>query len=58
MSHRLELPVGGLHQAVDNFDAMTQYNAVLVEESSAAARSLRDRAQRLSETVQAFKVAA
>ena len=37
---------------------MTQQNAALVEESAAAAESLRLQAQQLAETVQRFRVAA
>jgi methyl-accepting chemotaxis protein len=35
---------------------MTQQNSALVEESAAAADSLKDQAQRLSEAVQVFKL--
>jgi len=42
--------------AVESIDRMTQQNAALVEESSAAASSLRDQAARLSETVAVFRV--
>jgi methyl-accepting chemotaxis protein len=35
---------------------MTQQNAALVEESAAAAQSLREQALRLSQAVDAFKV--
>jgi methyl-accepting chemotaxis protein len=48
--------INQVHQAVDNIDQMTQQNAALVEESSAAAASLRDQAQRLTQTVKVFSV--
>jgi len=48
--------VGHMHQAVSNLDQMTQQNAALVEESTAAAASLRDQAQALSAVVRQFHV--
>jgi methyl-accepting chemotaxis protein len=48
--------IGQVHQAVDTIDQMTQQNAALVEESSAAAASLRDQAKRLTDTVAVFNV--
>ncbi|KQO26101.1 methyl-accepting chemotaxis protein [Acidovorax sp. Leaf78] len=48
--------IGQVNQAVSNLDQMTQQNAALVEESAAAASSLRDQAQRLSEVVSVFNV--
>ncbi|SEK38370.1 methyl-accepting chemotaxis sensory transducer with TarH sensor [Roseateles sp. YR242] len=50
----------GIHQvnqAVAQLDQMTQQNAALVEESSAASTSLQEQAQRLSEVVSVFRVA-
>ncbi len=50
---------GGIHQvneAVTQLDQMTQQNAALVEESAAAAQSLRDQAARLSQTVGQFRL--
>jgi len=44
-------------EAVSQMDQATQQNAALVEESAAAAESLRDQAQRLVEVVSVFKVA-
>jgi aerotaxis receptor len=41
-------------QAVAQLDDMTQQNAAMVEQSSAAAASMRERAQRLMEAVQVF----
>jgi methyl-accepting chemotaxis protein len=48
--------ISQVNQAVANLDQMTQQNAALVEESSAASGSLREQAQRLSEVVSVFKV--
>ena len=48
--------IGQVNIAVTQLDHMTQKNAALVEESSAAAESLRDQAQRLADVVGAFKV--
>ena len=49
--------IGQVNQAVANLDQMTQQNAALVEESSAASASLREQAQRLAEVVSVFKLA-
>jgi methyl-accepting chemotaxis protein len=43
--------------AVNQLDQMTQQNAALVEQSAAAAQSLRDQAGRLTEVVQVFRLA-
>ena len=48
--------IAQVNQAVSNLDQMTQQNAALVEESSAAAISMNDQAQRLSEVVSLFNV--
>ncbi|MDP2020837.1 MAG: methyl-accepting chemotaxis protein [Hydrogenophaga sp.] len=48
--------IAQVNQAVGNLDQMTQQNAALVEESSAAAESLRDQAQRLAQVVQVFRI--
>jgi methyl-accepting chemotaxis protein len=45
-----------VNQAVSNLDQVTQQNAALVEESGAAASSLRDQARRLAEVISVFKV--
>jgi methyl-accepting chemotaxis protein len=50
--------VAQIGQAVSQMDQTTQQNAALVEESAAAAESLRSQAQRLVETVAVFKLAA
>ena len=45
-------------QAVSHLDQMTQQNAALVEESAAAAQSLKDQSVRLSEVVGTFRLSA
>jgi methyl-accepting chemotaxis protein len=47
-----------VNQAVTVLDQTTQQNAALVEESAAAASSLKDQAVRLNQAVQVFKLAA
>ena len=47
--------VGQVNVAVTQLDQMTQQNAALVEQSSAAADSLRDQAARLTEVIQVFR---
>ena len=49
--------IGQVNQAVSHLDEMTQQNAALVEESTAAARSLSDQAKRLTEMVSQFRTA-
>ena len=49
--------IGQVNQAVTHLDQMTQQNAALVEESSAAAMAMQDQARRLSEVVSVFKLA-
>ena len=48
--------IGEVGQAVSHLDEMTQQNAALVEESAAAADSLKDQSARLSEVVGTFKL--
>ncbi|WP_260674968.1 methyl-accepting chemotaxis protein [Comamonas aquatica] len=48
--------IGQVNQAVSNLDQMTQQNAALVEESSAAATSMNEQAQRLADVVAVFNV--
>ncbi|MBQ0132053.1 MAG: HAMP domain-containing protein, partial [Comamonas sp.] len=48
--------IAQVNQAVGDIDRMTQQNAALVEESAAAAESLKDQANRLAEVVQQFKL--
>ncbi|MDC8783625.1 methyl-accepting chemotaxis protein [Roseateles koreensis] len=45
-----------INQSVVDLDQMTQQNAALVEESAAAATSLKDQAQRLVEAVAVFRL--
>ncbi|WP_313081212.1 methyl-accepting chemotaxis protein [Pulveribacter sp.] len=49
--------IGEVNGAVGEIDRMTQQNAALVEESAAAAESLREQAARLSLVVQQFRLA-
>ncbi|MFT7721491.1 MAG: methyl-accepting chemotaxis protein [Roseateles sp.] len=48
--------IGQIGDAVSQLDQVTQQNAALVEESAAAAESLRVQAGQLAETVSAFKL--
>jgi len=48
--------IGQVNLAVTELDRMTQQNAALVEQSTAAAESLRDQAARLSEVVGTFRL--
>ncbi|WP_081497411.1 methyl-accepting chemotaxis protein, partial [Acidovorax sp. CF316] len=48
--------IGQVNTAVNQLDQMTQQNAALVEESAAAAHSLREQATRLAGAVQVFKL--
>ncbi|WP_367065826.1 methyl-accepting chemotaxis protein [Oryzisolibacter sp. LB2S] len=48
--------ISQVNQAVANLDQMTQQNAALVEEASAAAASMSEQAQRLSQVVAVFNV--
>jgi len=50
--------IGEVNTAVAQLDQVTQQNAALVEESAAAAESLKQQARQLAETVQRFRVAA
>jgi methyl-accepting chemotaxis protein len=47
----------GVNRSIANLDQMTQQNAALVEQSAAAAESLRDEAQRVKQAVDVFSVA-
>jgi len=49
--------IGQVNVAVTQLDQMTQQNAALVEESAAAAESLKDQANRLAGVVQVFRLA-
>ncbi|VUZ23556.1 Uncharacterised protein [uncultured Comamonas sp.] len=48
--------IAQVNQAVASLDQMTQQNAALVEESSAAASAMNEQAQRLAQVVSVFKV--
>ena len=48
--------VSQVNQSIGNLDQMTQQNAALVEESAAAAQSLREQADQLAQVVSRFKV--
>jgi len=48
--------LGEIGQAVQHLDQMTQQNAALVEQSAAAAESLREQAGRLAATVSQFRL--
>ncbi len=48
--------IGEINQAVTQLDEMTQRNAALVEQSAAAADSLKDQAMRLGEVVAVFRL--
>ncbi|HSI60843.1 MAG TPA: methyl-accepting chemotaxis protein [Ideonella sp.] len=50
--------IAQVNTAVTDLDRMTQQNAALVEESAAAAESLKDQAQRLSGVVGTFRLSA
>ena len=50
------LTLGELGQAVRQLDQMTQQNAALVEQSAAAAESLKDQSAQLVDTVSSFKL--
>ena len=49
--------IAQVNTAVNQLDQMTQQNAALVEESAAAAASLRDQASQLASAVQVFRIA-
>ena len=48
--------IGHVNESVNQLDQMTQQNAALVEQSAAAAESLKDQAAKLSSAVSAFKL--
>ena len=47
--------IAHVNRAIGNLDQMTQQNAALVEQSAAAAESLRDQAQQMTQAVALFK---
>jgi aerotaxis receptor len=55
-THEQTVGIGQVGDAVANLDEMTQQNAALVEQSAAAAESLRGQALHLSEVVSIFKL--
>jgi methyl-accepting chemotaxis protein len=48
--------IGSVNGSIAQLDQATQQNAALVEESAAAAQSLRDQAQKLAEVVSTFRL--
>jgi methyl-accepting chemotaxis protein len=48
--------IAGVNQSIGDLDQMTQQNAALVEQSAAAAESLREQAARLKQAVSVFKL--
>jgi len=48
--------IKGINQAIGDLDQMTQQNAALVEQSAAAAESLREQASRMKQAVSVFTV--
>ena len=48
--------IGQVGEAVNQLDQVTQQNAALVEESAAAAESLKHQAAQLAQTVAVFKI--
>ena len=48
--------IGQVNSSVVQLDQMTQQNAALVEQSAAAAESLKDQAARLSEVIGTFRL--
>lgn len=50
--------IGEVGQSVSHLDQMTQQNAALVEESAAAAQSLKDQSVRLAEVIGTFRLSA
>ena len=53
-THEQSTSIGEVGQAVAQLDHMTQQNAALVEQSAAAAQSLKDQSARLSDAVDTF----
>jgi methyl-accepting chemotaxis protein len=48
--------IAHVNQAIGNLDQMTQQNAALVEQSAAAAESLREQASHMAQAVSVFKI--
>jgi methyl-accepting chemotaxis protein len=55
-SHEQTQGIEQINQAITQMDQVTQQNAALVEEASAAAQSLQEQAGGLSQTVSIFKL--
>ena len=55
-SHEQSSGIDQINQAVIHMDEATQQNAALVEQAAAAASSLQDQAQKLSQVVSVFKI--
>ncbi|GAB3193354.1 methyl-accepting chemotaxis protein [Hydrogenophaga aquatica] len=55
-AHEQKTGITQVGDAVTNLDQMTQQNAALVEQSAAAASSLKDQARHLAQTVAQFKL--
>jgi methyl-accepting chemotaxis protein len=55
-SHEQSTGIGQVGDAVAQLDQVTQQNAALVEESAAAAESLKNQAAQLAQTVSVFKL--
>jgi methyl-accepting chemotaxis protein len=55
-AHEQSAGIGQVNEAVTQLDQMTQQNAALVEQSAAAAESLKDQARNLAQAVSAFKL--
>ena len=49
--------ISQVNLAVTNMDQMTQQNAALVEESAAAAESLKDQSSRLTQVISVLRIA-
>jgi methyl-accepting chemotaxis protein len=57
-THEQTTGIGQVSTSVSQLDQVTQQNAALVEESAAAADSLKQQAAKLAEVVGVFKLAA
>jgi len=58
LSRQQNLSVGEIGEAIRQMDGVTQQNAALVEESAAAAESLKRQAEALQQTVAVFRTQA
>ena len=55
-THEQRSGIGQVNQSVCQLDGMTQQNAALVEQSAAAAESLKDQAGQLARVICAFRL--